>query len=279
VRLALALIAVACSSERSAPKPAAKPPEPVAVHDAAAPLIDAEVPPKWASDPPEVLRDKINGVNAHIIVLKNAPKLTEYRDVLAKVERTPGVVAAEAFIFAELAIAKASGGGEPVSVALKAVDPARVGRVLAFASKMKTGSLDALAKGTPPPILLGDVLAGSLGVAIGDDVTISRPKEIEDALPDLEKIKPTAFRVAGTFHIDFDEYDERLALVPLAAMQKLLARGDEVMGIEMTVKDLSTSDELAEKIEATLGGPPYEVLDWYELNKNLFTTLFGSRRP
>jgi hypothetical protein len=62
--------------------------------------------PKWASDPPDVLRDKINGMNAHVIVLKTVADFPEYRDVLKKVEGTPGVVAAQVFIFAELAIAK-----------------------------------------------------------------------------------------------------------------------------------------------------------------------------
>jgi ABC-type lipoprotein release transport system permease subunit len=59
----------------------------------------------------------------------------------------------------------------------------------------------------------------------------------------------------------------------------MLGRGDQVMGIEMTVNDLEHSDQLASAIEKALGGPPYQAMDWYELNKNLFTTLYGARRP
>lgn len=36
---------------------------------------------------------------------------------------------------------------------------------------------------------------------------------------------------------------------------------------------------LAKTIETALGGPPYQAMDWYELNKNLFTRLYGDRRP
>ena len=90
---------------------------------------------------------------------------------------------------------------------------------------------------------------------------------------------PKAFRVSGTFHIDFDEYDQRLGLAPLAAVQTMLGRGDQVMGIEATVKNLDDSATIASAILDKLGGPPYAAQDWYELNRQLFTTLYGNRRP
>jgi lipoprotein-releasing system permease protein len=216
-----------------------------------------------------VLRDKINGVNAHVIVLKSQSTFAEYRDVLAVVEKTPGVVAAEPFIFVELFISTAKHA--QVSVALKGVDPQRVGRVLALPANMKEGKVASLAVGEPPSIILGDDLAKALGVKVGDEVTLSPP-------PDTT-YKPTVFRVTGTFHTNFDEYDERLAYASLSAVQAMLGRGDQVMGIEMTVNDLDKSAAVAKAIETALGGPPYAVMDWYELNKNLFTTMFGNRRP
>ncbi|HEY5928262.1 MAG TPA: ABC transporter permease [Kofleriaceae bacterium] len=276
------LVVVACKAKQTAPKqeavaPATPDARTVAATEDARPAFDAEPVPKWANDPPEVLRGKIIGINAHVIVLKTSAHLTEYRDVLAKVERTPGVVAAAPFIFAELEIAKT--GKPPVSVAIKAVDPKRVGRVLTVGKHMTEGTLESLAKGKPPSIVLGDVLAQTLGVKVGDEVTVTHPK-MDDAFAGvLPEPKPGVFRVTGMFHMDFDEYDERLAFVPLAAMQEMLARGDQVMGIEMTVKDLDRSDEIAKAIETKLGGHPYDAQDWYELNQQLFVSLFGQRRP
>lgn len=231
--------------------------------------------PHWANDPPAVLRDKINGVNAHVIVLKSVLEFAEYRDVLALAERTSGVVAAEPFIFAEVEISSAR--NSRVSAALKAVDPSRVGRVLTIGQHMKAGSLDSLAKGDPPSIVLGDVLARTLDVKLGDQVTVTVPPLPEAA--DAGAGKQQVFRVTGTFHMDFDEYDERLTLASLPAVQAMLGRGDQVMGIEMVVKDLDKSAEVAAAIEQALGGPPYKALDWYELNRELFVALFGERRP
>src|SRR5262249_4306029 len=38
-------------------------------------------------------------------------------------------------------------------------------------------------------------------------------------------------------------------------------------------KDVDRASEIAENLEHALGGPPYQVQDWYELNHNLFTAL------
>jgi lipoprotein-releasing system permease protein len=45
------------------------------------------------------------------------------------------------------------------------------------------------------------------------------------------------------------------------------------MGVELKVKDVDRASEIASKLERALGGPPYQVQDWYELNHNLFTAL------
>ena len=39
------------------------------------------------------------------------------------------------------------------------------------------------------------------------------------------------------------------------------------MGVEVKVKDIDRSDEVARAIEQALHGPPFEVKDWYELNR------------
>jgi lipoprotein-releasing system permease protein len=55
--------------------------------------------------------------------------------------------------------------------------------------------------------------------------------------------------------------------------QELVGRGDQVMGVELKVKDVDRASKIAANLEHALGGPPYQVQDWYELNHNLFTAL------
>jgi lipoprotein-releasing system permease protein len=45
------------------------------------------------------------------------------------------------------------------------------------------------------------------------------------------------------------------------------------MGVELKVRDVSRAAAIADKVEDALGGGPWLVQDWHELNKNLFTAL------
>jgi lipoprotein-releasing system permease protein len=81
------------------------------------------------------------------------------------------------------------------------------------------------------------------------------------------------FQIAGIFYSGFDEYDRRLMYASLDEVEELQGRGDQVMGVELKVRDVDRAEEIAQKLEKALGGPPYQVQDWYELNHNLFTAL------
>ncbi len=215
---------------------------------------------------PRELRDRINGVNAHVVVTKTAASFAEYRDVLAKVEQTPGVLAAEPMVMAE--VLAGTDGSKAVGIAIKGVDVKRVRNVLDLASQITTGSIDDL--GTHENgIILGNVLATELGAKVGDHITLTVP--LSDASGSATPRPPRTFEVRGVFHVDFDEYDRRLAVANLAAVQELLGNGDVVMAVEARVRDVDHADQVARAIEKALGGAPYRVMDWYELNKAVFS--------
>jgi len=152
--------------------------------------------------------------------------------------------------------------------------------VLDLEKHMTVGSVDSLAKlpgpGELPPIIMGKELAHKLKAKVGDDVTVVVPLSNIDF--DTWRAKSSAprtkkFRVTGIFYSGFDEYDRRLMYTALGDTQDLVGRGDQVMGVELKVKDVDRASEIAERLEKALGGPPYQVQDWYELNHNLFTAL------
>lgn len=224
-------------------------------------------------------RDKVLGVNAHVIVLKSQATFAEYRDVMKTAQEIDDdVIAVQPFIFAEMLVTR--GKGELSGVAIKGIDPRLVGGVLDLEKHMQEGSVGSLAAdpepGVPPPIIMGKELAHKLKAKMGDDVTVVVPLSNIDF--DTWRAKSSAprtrkFRVTGIFYSGFDEYDRRLMYTSLADTQELVGRGDQVMGVELKVKDVDRASEIAEALEEKLGGPPYQVQDWYELNHNLFTAL------
>ena len=223
-------------------------------------------------------RDKVLGVNAHVIVLKSQATFAEYRDVMKTAAAIdPDVLAVQPFIFAEMLVTR--GKGELSGVAIKGIDPKLVRGVLDLDQHMIEGSLESLASarsGALPPIIMGKELAHKLKAKLGDDVTVVVPLSNIDF--DTWRAKSSAprtrkFRVTGIFYSGFDEYDRRLMYTALQDTQDLVGRGDQVMGVELKVKDVDRAQDIAEALERELGGPPYQVQDWYELNHNLFTAL------
>ncbi|MGE5185309.1 MAG: ABC transporter permease [Acidobacteriota bacterium] len=231
-------------------------------------------------------RDKVLGVNAHVIVLKSQTTFAEYRDVMKTAkEIDPDVIAVQPFIFAEMLVTR--GKGELSGVAIKGVDPKLCSSVLDLQSHMidppantPAAQIENLLKEPPageaPPIIMGKELAHKLKAKVGDDVTVVVPLSNIDF--DTYRAKSSAprtkkFHVAGIFYSGFDEYDRRLMYTSLQDTQDLVGRGDQVMGVELKVKDVNRAEAIAEKLEKALGGPPYQVQDWYELNHNLFTAL------
>src|SRR5450432_2658342 len=192
-------------------------------------------------------RDKVLGVNAHVIVLKSQATFAEYRDVMdTAMHIDPDVIAVQPFIFAEMLVTR--GKGELSGVAIKGVDPKLVKGVLDLESHMTEGSVDSLGvlpkEGELPPVIIGKELAHKLKARIGDDVTVVVPNinfwREKSTAPRTRK-----FRVTGIFYSGFDEYDRRLMYVALHDTQELVGHGDEVMGVEMKVKDVERAEKIA----------------------------------
>src|SRR5262249_45456067 len=80
------------------------------------------------------LRDKILGSNAHIQITREDGKdFTEWRDVKAKIDKIPGVVASTPYAVSEVVIAANNNG---MNVIIKGIDPDTVGAVTDLVSDL-----------------------------------------------------------------------------------------------------------------------------------------------
>ncbi len=98
----------------------------------------------------EAFRDKVLGVNAHVLVLKFGWDFTEYREVMGTARATPGVTGAAPFLINPMMITR---GERIAGVLVKGVDPALAGQVLDLPSYIVQGSLAGLRapNSQPPP--------------------------------------------------------------------------------------------------------------------------------
>src|SRR6185295_11887585 len=69
------------------------------------------------------------------------------------------------------------------------------------------------------------------------------------------------------------QYDARFAYMNISEARAFYQEGDSVVGVEMKIADADQAREVALRVDEVLAGKPYEVLDWMELNRGLFTAL------
>ncbi len=234
-------------------------------------------------------RNKVLGVNAHILILKYGLDFSEYRSVMSKCEDLPEVEAAAPFVFNEMMLAR---GQRLSGVLVKGVDPKLVGKVLDLPKhiekprKVKKNQLPRLLRPSrdddsgdlkrTPGIIIGRVLAEKLEAKVGDMLRLVSPLSGLDlagwsAAGEIPRSRD--FKVEGIFYSGFNEYDKRLVYVHLRDAQDFLDQGDVVTGVDLKIRDVFRARPLAKKIAGLLGGTPYRAIDWSELNRNLFTAL------
>lgn len=125
-------------------------------------------------------RDKVLGVNAHVLVLKYGIDFDEYREVVAQVRARPDVAGAAPFVIHEMMLAK---GDRIGGVLVKGVEPESVGDVLDLPRYVIDGSLEGLRRpGAVPPMAPGDVERGVLDdEALDLDAFLETIDEVEAA--------------------------------------------------------------------------------------------------
>ena len=87
-------------------------------------------------------RDKVLGVNAHVLILKYSSDFSEYREVMDKVKDVPGVVGIAPFVINPMMVTH--GEKTATGVLLKGVDPELMPTVLDLPRHIVEGSLDGL---------------------------------------------------------------------------------------------------------------------------------------
>jgi lipoprotein-releasing system permease protein len=90
----------------------------------------------------EQFRDKVLGVNAHVLVLKYSIDYREYRDVMKKVTDVPHVIGVAPFVINPMMVTHAE--HTATGVLLKGVDPVLMPRVLSLPKDIVAGSLEGL---------------------------------------------------------------------------------------------------------------------------------------
>jgi len=219
------------------------------------------------------LRNKLLGAIAHVYVTK-AAGIDDYQAEVARLEKIPGVLGAAPSV---VGLGMISTNRNDAGITIKGIDPALEVNVTDIRSAMLKGRLEDLAPRTLddgseelPGILLGQDLAGKLGVSVGDRVTIFTPQGTLSPIGVLPRSR--SLRVAGIYSLGLLEFDSAYGLVSLDYGERLTGRAEPDL-IQVRVRDLYEAPAIAKNIEAALGAA-YDARDWASMNQSLFSALW-----
>lgn len=216
------------------------------------------------------IQKKILGATAHIIIrdYKGAMTETGYDEVVEKLKTERDVVSFAPFVMGQVMV---SSGKRAHGVFLRGIEPASESKTTEILSHIKDGSIRGLAdEGGVPGIILGKELAANLGVFTGEKVNIISPIGEIGPMGMLPKVKQ--FRVAAIFEIGMFEYDSNLVLTSIGPARDFFGMRNEITGIQLKLDDIYKATQVKKALQEKLGFR-YQVLDWMQMNKNLFSAL------
>ena len=211
------------------------------------------------------LISKSLGITPHIRIQSYAGSIDDYDRLMKKLRSVGGVIETSAAIFKEVGITASYTTG----VYLSGVNPETITRVIDINSMMTRGEISSLNNTNEdlPGIILGNELAKSQQVEVGDTLTVISPSSTR--LTPLGRVpRRQKFRVTGIFSSGLYEYDVRLAFVSLNEAQKLFGIEGRANQIDVKVSDPEKSATVSNKIREMLGSE-YWVQDWTAANRSI----------
>jgi lipoprotein-releasing system permease protein len=229
----------------------------------------------------DVLKHKIVGTNAHVVVLQlDSHRLTDYEQVLERVQHAPHVVAVAPFVYNQVMLSSRTNA---MGVVIRGIEPTREQLVTDLIKNIREGGLDRLSEEAsqaasadeegalrPPGLVIGRELAKNLNTFLGDEITVVSP--IGTITPAGMMPKYRRFEVVAIFDSGMFEYDTSLAFISLPTAQRFFNLGDAVTGLQVKVDDVDRAPQVAQALRHELGFP-YWTRDWTEMNRNLFAAL------
>ncbi|HVU47146.1 MAG TPA: ABC transporter permease [Terracidiphilus sp.] len=221
------------------------------------------------------LQDKLVDSSAHIqLMATEGEGIRNWQPLMEQVRRVPHVVAVSPGLWEQVLVAH--GGARAQGALIEGILPDEEMRVSHLLDKATPGAVQSLEPasadehGALPPIVLGSDLAETIGASVGDAVMLVSPQG--ELTPMGIVPKYVQFRLAGTYHTGFYQYDSGMGFLRLADAQRLFAEPDLLSVIGFRVDDPNHAPQIAKEIEQ-VAGKGYMTTNWTDTNRELFQAL------
>lgn len=211
------------------------------------------------------IRSRILSITPHVMVSGWGEPLRDWGKLSEQLLQHKDVEAVGPYVDGQGMITR---GKEVRGVAVKGVDPAAIDAVFPLRSTLKVGKVDDL-KPDSFGVILGAYLAKTLGVNVGDTITLVIP----DVTVSMAGIAPRLKRltVVGIFEVGYI-YDSGFAFMNIQDAAKLFKTQGGITGLQLRLDDPFAAPRIAKDLyEQTHGF--YNVVDWTLLNGAYFSAV------
>jgi lipoprotein-releasing system permease protein len=221
------------------------------------------------------IRSRMLSVSAHAQVLGfDTPEsrgLTDWKSVQSELAKNPEVVSTAPFVDGQGLMAH---GTTAKGAVVRGILPDQEVTVADFARDLRAGNLESLQPGEYR-IILGQALARSLGVSLGDKVQLLTPQGNMTAAGMVPRMR--TFTVSGLFASGHHEFDITLALMHLRDAQVLFQFDQSVSGVRIKLREPDLAPMVASELARSLKIDGY-ISDWTRQNPIYFRAVQIEKR-
>ena len=209
--------------------------------------------------------DRMLSVLAHVEVFNREGGMPDWRETAHKLARHPAVRGAAPFVETQGMLLR-EGAMRPS--AIRGVLPGEEEKVSDVAKQIVQGRFAALEPGRFN-IVLGDILARSLNVGVGDRLTMLMAQAQTTPAGMLPRTR--SFTVVGIFKSGHPDFDASFSFVHLEDAQRM-ERLRAPAGLRLRIEQVRDAPQVAAELKAGLPAG-VEIRDWSKLNANWFAAV------
>ncbi len=212
----------------------------------------------------EELLSRILGVNGHAQVTLIGRDLQKYEDVADKLTLEKEILSARPYVIGQGMVVS---GSRASGVLMRGVLMEDIPAILRD-NTQKGGSVSKLSE--PRTVAIGKGLAKSLGLNVGDPVTLMSPDGNRTIVGFIPRMLQA--RVVAIFDVGLHQFDSGVVYMNLKTAQSFFKLGQGVTALELRVAKPDSVHNLRKKIK-DIAGPAALVRVWQDTNRQFFQAL------
>ncbi|MCW8334733.1 lipoprotein-releasing ABC transporter permease subunit LolE [Vibrio paucivorans] len=191
------------------------------------------------------LQNRVLSVIPHAELEGVRAPLKDWQTVVDKAEQHKQVVAAAPYVKLTALVER---GAQLKAIEVRGIQPELESRVSSLADFIDQEAWSIFTAGQQS-VILGQGVANTLGVAVGDYVTLMIP--MADGTTKVQTPKRVRVKVAGLLALN-GQIDHSLALIPLADAQRYASMQDSVTGVSIKVEPVLEATQIVREVGNTL---------------------------